>query len=126
TVMAVPGSVRSPASAGTNGLIADGCAPVRDVDDVLVALGLSRCSSTGLSRGGHEELATGGGRRSPGEGWSESERRIWCALDPDPTPTDVVLRRTGLSLGEVAAALDRLESAGWARPGDGWWERTHP
>jgi len=41
-VCAVPGSVRSPASAGTNGLLVDGCTPVRDVDDVLTAVALSR------------------------------------------------------------------------------------
>lgn len=40
-VMAVPGSVRSPASAGTNELLAAGAAPARDVDDVLVALSLT-------------------------------------------------------------------------------------
>jgi DNA processing protein len=42
-VCAVPGSVRSPASAGTNGLLVDGCTPVRDLDDVLTAVALSRC-----------------------------------------------------------------------------------
>ena len=42
SVGAVPGSVRSPASAGTNDLLADGCFPVRDVTDVMVALGLAR------------------------------------------------------------------------------------
>ena len=40
-VMAVPGSVASPASEGTNQLIYDGCCPVRDALDVLIALGLS-------------------------------------------------------------------------------------
>jgi DNA processing protein len=40
-VGAVPGSVRSPASAGTNDLLADGCFVVRDATDVLVAAGLS-------------------------------------------------------------------------------------
>ena len=43
-VMAVPGSVRNPAAVGTNALLADGCAPVTSVDDVLLALGLSRAS----------------------------------------------------------------------------------
>ncbi len=42
-VCAVPGSVRSPASAGTNGLLVDGCTPVRDVDDILTAVALARC-----------------------------------------------------------------------------------
>ena len=39
-VMAVPGSVRNRAAVGTNQLLRDGAAPVTDVDDVLVALGL--------------------------------------------------------------------------------------
>jgi DNA processing protein len=42
-VCAVPGSVRSPASAGTNGLLVDGCTPVRDLDDILTAVALARC-----------------------------------------------------------------------------------
>jgi DNA processing protein len=41
-VAAVPGSVRSRASDGTNGLLVDGCIPVRDATDVLVAVSLAR------------------------------------------------------------------------------------
>ena len=41
-VCAVPGSVRSPASMGTNALLVDGCTPVRDATDVLVAISLAR------------------------------------------------------------------------------------
>ena len=44
-VGAVPGSIRSPASAGTNDLLADGCFVVRDAGDVLVALSLARASA---------------------------------------------------------------------------------
>lgn len=40
-VLAVPGSVLSPASDGTNGLIVDGAIPARDAGDVLVSLGWS-------------------------------------------------------------------------------------
>jgi DNA processing protein len=45
SVGAVPGSVRSPASAGTNDLLADGCFVVRDAGDVLVALSLARAGA---------------------------------------------------------------------------------
>jgi len=38
-VRAVPGSIRSPASAGPNHLLADGAAPVRHAGDILDALG---------------------------------------------------------------------------------------
>lgn len=41
-VCAVPGSVYSRASAGSNALLVDGCVPVRDAIDVLVTLGLVR------------------------------------------------------------------------------------
>ncbi len=41
-VCAVPGSVHSRASAGSNALLVDGCIPVRDADDVKVALSLVR------------------------------------------------------------------------------------
>lgn len=37
-VFAVPGSIRSPASVGTNALLADGCIPMCSVDDVCTAL----------------------------------------------------------------------------------------
>lgn len=121
TVMAVPGSVRSPASAGTNTLIAEGCAPARDTEDVLVALGLSRSWSAGPPA---KPAISGPSRHSPAGDWSTVERDVWGALDGEPTPTDAVLRRTGLPLGEVAAALGKLEEEGWARAGEGWWERA--
>jgi DNA protecting protein DprA len=48
-VGAVPGSIRSPSSAGTNDLLADGCFPVRDVTDVQAALGLMLASAQGVA-----------------------------------------------------------------------------
>ena len=44
-VGAVPGSVRSAASAGCNALIAEGCFPVLDATDVLAAIDLARCDA---------------------------------------------------------------------------------
>jgi len=41
-VCAVPGSVHSRASEGSNALLVDGCTPVRDATDVLVAISLAR------------------------------------------------------------------------------------
>jgi len=40
-VCAVPGSVKSLSSSGTNALLVDGCIPVRDATDVLVAVSLA-------------------------------------------------------------------------------------
>jgi DNA processing protein len=73
-VGAVPGSVRSPASAGTNALLADGCFVVRDVSDVLVAVELvsprspavrsSRLGSPGPGSPGPGSSAAGAVRSS--------------------------------------------------------------
>ncbi len=117
TVLAVPGSVRSPASVGTNALIADGCPPARDVDDVLVALGLSRSTS-------HRVQQVHSCIPAPPAPPDSLEGMIWASLDSEPTPTEVILARTGLPLGEVAAALDHLAEAGWLRAGDGWWQQV--
>jgi hypothetical protein len=66
TVLAVPGSVRNPAAAGSNGLLLAGCGPALDATDVLVALGLG---------GGRAVCPTGDGtrRRSrPTRRWSST------------------------------------------------------
>jgi len=111
-VLAAPGSVRSPASEGTNALLADGCQPARDADDVLAALDLERTARAAppvVSRS--SEL-------------SEGEAAALTALGWQSVATDEVMRRTGMTLEEVAAILHRLEEAGLARGGGGWWERT--
>ena len=110
TVMAVPGPVRSPASAGTNGLLADGCPPARDTRDVLVALALE--TAGGPARADH---------RPPPEG---VEADVLSLLGWQATSLDVVLAGTDLPPSRVALALARLEQDGWARGRAGWWERV--
>ena len=110
-VLAVPGSVHSPSSVGTNQLLADGCHPVRDARDVLVALGLELSSPVTPRRGraGHP---------------SGPDADVLEAVGWEPTTLDVVLARTGKRLGEVALALDRLAERGLLSGRDGWWERA--
>jgi DNA processing protein len=111
-VMAVPGSVRSPASEGTNALLADGCQPVRDTDDVLAALDLERAGrSAALPAFRQPELTA-------------EEDTVLAALEWQPVSTDEVMRRTGMTLEAVAVVLERLEELGVALGGDGYWERT--
>lgn len=109
TVMAVPGSVRSSSSAGTNRLLADGVAPVTDAGDVLVALSLE-----------------GGGRRFAGPVDDGDDDPVLAAVDWTPTATEDVLRRTGLTIEEAATQLTRLEVRGLVRRRGGWWERVVP
>ena len=109
-VMAVPGPVRSPASAGTNGLLADGCPPARDTSDVLVALALETAGAPARPD-----------RRPPPVG---AEADVLSLLGWQATSLDVVLAGTDLPPSRVTLALTRLERDGWARGHGGWWERV--
>ncbi len=116
TVMAVPGSVRNPASAYTNALIADGCPPARDSTDVLVALGLSSAAAAGAGVGANAER-----RPVPGP----VEAVVLDALGWEPASLEAVVVRSGLTPGEVMLALAHLERDGWVTSRHGWWERTN-
>lgn len=108
-VLAVPGPVRSPASAGTNGLLAAGCPPCRDAGDVLVALGLTRRepAHAGEPTVDDADLA-----------------RVLEALGWEPATLDELAERLDAPLGPVAVHLTRLANAGWVVQRSGWWERA--
>jgi DNA processing protein len=116
-VMAVPGSVRSPASAGTNALLAEGVAPARDTLDVLVALGLAGHAPL-PRRSTSTALRAGTDRRPRPTGL---EAGVLDALGWEPATVDQLVDRTGASPGAVAVAVARLDAAGWLhRDGPCW------
>jgi DNA processing protein len=122
TVTAVPGSVRSAASAGTNRLLVEGAVPVRDVDDVLTAVDLAVAGHPGITppaRAGGADRPTRPGRARSRAG-AESGR-VRRALDHDPATLETIVRRTGLPLGDVSLALEHLAEAGLAVGARGWW-----
>jgi DNA processing protein len=138
-VLAVPGSVRSPSSAGTNELLATGCHPARDAHDVLVAVERA-CRAEGIPGPGRPpagpdrdvvpagEPAMVGGRPEGGsrlfEGCSRAARTVHAALGADPVPAGSLCASTGLRADLVALALDELLELGLAEPeGDGWRRR---
>ena len=108
-VMAVPGSVRSPVSAYPNGLLADGCHPVRDTVDVLVALGLATAPRSAVDD-------------CPPPGPEEAV--VLEALGWEPATFDDLCARSGRSPAEVSVALARLQDGGWVSERAGWWERS--
>jgi DNA processing protein len=108
-VLAVPGSVRSPASAGTNNLIRDGVHVCCDTLDVLTVLGLVTASPTQLDR------------RIPPQG---PDALVLAAIGWDPCSVESLLLRTGLPLGELGASLDRLSETGWVVRRGAWCERV--
>ncbi len=107
TVTAVPGSVRSPASAGTNRLLVEGAAPVRDVDDVLTAVELAVVGHRDITPPRRPPVRRAGRAQGVLRPLSEPvPSRVRRALDQDPATLDVVVRRSGLPLGEVSLALE--------------------
>ncbi|HET7488987.1 MAG TPA: DNA-processing protein DprA [Acidimicrobiales bacterium] len=112
TVMAVPGPVRSAASMGTNRLLADGCPPVCDTGDVLVALALERAGAP----------PPADGRRQP----EAEDAAVLELLGWEAVSIDELLAGTDLTPGRLSVALTRLEHDGWARGRAGWWERVGP
>ncbi|GAC1314776.1 MAG: DNA-processing protein DprA [Acidimicrobiales bacterium] len=107
-VFAVPGSVRSPASEGTNRLLRDGAIPACAVDDVVAFLELKKFASPSRARPAPQG--------QPGE--------VLAAVGWEPTPMDVILRRCPLGRASVALELAHLELDGWVRNGPGGWQRV--
>ena len=118
-VGAVPGSIRSPTSEGTNKLLSEGCFPVCDVTDILVGL-VSLCRA----------LAVPAQRRRPG-GRPTLDRAIVAHLErrirrrgshrvgrPDPRPQ---LTRPAHSFDRAGAgrAVRRIGALGQCRGGPG-------
>lgn len=110
-VMAVPGSVRSPASAGTNALLAAGSPPARDATDVLVALGLD-AEVWRRGRPSIPELPDG------------DAGRVLEAIGFEPSTLEQIADRLDAPLGPVAVHLLALESEGWVTQQAGWYERV--
>jgi DNA processing protein len=110
-VMAVPGSVTSRVSDGTNRLIVDGAAPVLDAGDVLVALGLARPSGLGQRRERRPEPEPG-------------DRLVLELIGPDALTLDSIALRSGQALADVALSLGRLEAGGWVVRIGAWFERV--
>ena len=108
TVMAVPGAPLSSTSAGTNQLLSQGAAPVRDATDVLVALGLD-----------HERHRSHRETRIPP---SPEDRVVLDALVQQPLTFDQLVQRVGLPIQEVAIRIGHLETQGWITANAGWWE----
>ena len=105
-VMAVPGEITSALSAGSNGLLRQGAAPVTRTQDVLEALGL--------------EDATASTEAPPGE----VAAALLAVLAEQAATADELVRATGLAAGSVAAALVELELAGRVSGGEGAYRST--
>ena len=104
----MPGSVHSPAAAGTNALLAAGCPPCRDASDVLVALGLAGAAPSRRTA----ELQPDG-----------DAGRVLAAVGWEPTTLEQLCERLDVAPGPLSVHLAALERDGWIAVGAGWVER---
>jgi DNA processing protein len=100
-VFAVPGSVLSPASQGTNRLIQDGAKLVRDADDILEELNLTVVPQQLEMK----ELIPA----------DETESLLLRQLGHEPTHIDDVCRQSRLPVSVVSSTLALMELKGMVR-----------
>ena len=99
-VFAVPGSIYSPNSAGTNGLLRDGRArAVGSADDLMGPLGLRRQSAAAVTAKQPEPL-------------SENERKVLSCIGPQPLGIEELCVRSGLPTAALLGTLMKLELSG--------------
>lgn len=101
-VFAIPGSILSATSRGTNELIQQGAKLVCNFNDILEELNLAAAAPQQLSI--KEFIAS-----------NESENTILKQLCAEPMHIDEICRRSGLSMAEVGSTLAMLELKGAAR-----------
>ena len=104
-VMTVPGEITSALSAGTNALLRLGATPVTRTDDVLEAFGIARAVEVEPEPEGRAATVL------------EQLREAAASIDE-------LARATGLSPGDVAAALIELELAGRVSESEGVYRST--
>jgi DNA processing protein len=112
-VGAVPGSVLSPASAGTNRLLHEGAAVVRGAADVLDALGAAPAATPAG--------VPGPGTRGQASLFSALEDAVLASVGRRPACLDEIVERSGLPTTAVVVALERLEDQGAVSSAAGWW-----
>jgi DNA processing protein len=123
-VIAVPGPVTSPVSAGCHRMVQDGLAVLAaEWTDVLAAAdldawGRAQSDETGVAESDRQP-------EDPRDRWSEREARLMDAL-PTRGWMDLasVMRSSGLPARDVLAGTALLVSAGWMEQGASGWRRV--
>ncbi len=127
-VMAVPGNITSSKSYGTNYLIKAGAKLVQQWQDVVAELPSEIAAAILPPRIDEDKSAKNGNQPEliP-SGMSANETKIWSLLSADDeTHIDTLLERSGLSFGDLNAALVALDIRDLIRvlPGKNYARRT--
>jgi DNA processing protein len=104
-VFAVPGSIFSPASQGTNSLIRDGATPVTCIDDILAQLQPSKAA----------RQLTVKDILPP----DETERALLEVIGSEPVHIDEIAQAASLPMSTVSASLAMMELKGMVHQSGG-------
>ena len=110
-VFAVPGTMRDPNAAGCHRLIREGAVLVRSAQDVLEELGWA-CAAADQGARAAGGSGTAAESRPAAAGRARDACPVLAAIDPEGTPFDLVLARTGLDVGALGVRLTELELDG--------------
>ncbi len=103
-VLAVPGSVVSPVSAGCHRLLKQGAGLVTDVQDVFAALGLNpTVAVAGFSPARAADVP------------NSAEGQVFAQLSGEPRSVEALSKATGYAVPELLTLLTRLELAGFVQ-----------
>ncbi len=103
SIFAVPGSVFSSYSRGTNRLIREGCPPLTGYEDILFELGLEENIEDQKKQDNKEERLNN---------VSENGRHIIELMSNEPIDTENLTAKTGLPIGTLQSELTILEVNG--------------
>lgn len=109
-VFAIPGSIHNPLARGCHRLIREGAKLVETGQDIVEELG----AMLAYKREELQEVSYGGTHdvdRQPPL-LSDAEQILLDAMGFDPVSMDIIIMRTGMSVGAVSAHLIRLELRG--------------
>ncbi len=115
-VMAVPGPITSPTSAGTNQLLKDGAEPLLHPDDLLAKFPSAPRAT----------VRDAGLLDPPPCSLSPAEAQVFGALSAGQRHIDDVAEDAGLPVGTVLGVLCGLEIAGWVEQSPGSLFRRLP
>jgi len=113
-VFAVPGSIQSEQSRGTNGLIKQGARLVETVEDILDEL-VSQCEPSFQARMQARRAALTRPVQSGRLSLEQDEATLYAALSMEPVHIDELIAKTGLPAASVSGLLLSLELKGAIR-----------
>jgi DNA processing protein len=106
-IMAVPGSIASKLSEGTNKLISEGALPVMDYVDVLIALGINPAQASQKSTAKAAKLKL--------DSLAHEEKIVYDSLTFEPVAFDRLAALTKMPAGGLHYALTMLELKGFIK-----------